>query len=284
MPLRQRTIPVGHSQTSPVATTIAFEPTVPGSFTNTVTFNGGSVSTNFNIIGVATNNGAVIWVTAASTAFGTTLTGTSVTNQFFVTNVGIGTLAGTVTSTAPFSISAGGTYSLTANQGQSVSVVFGPTSAGNFTNTVAFTSYSGSNITVTGTATNAPGALFVQNVGFSSTYNNNSVTEGGVIRCPTPNLTIPGNAIVVGIQYADTGSTKFTCGDNAGNKYYSVCKGRDTANNQGFTIFLCTNNVGSARVVTLTNGISYSPNWVQMDVCEIPFVSVLNGMSWARNS
>jgi hypothetical protein len=60
---------------------------------------------------------------------------------------------------APFSIVSGGNYSLGAGQAQTVTVVFGPTAATNYNQSVTFTGANGTNTTVTGSATNAPPVL-----------------------------------------------------------------------------------------------------------------------------
>ena len=84
------------------------------------------------------------------------LEGTGRTNSFTVENVGNGTLSGTASVSAPFSIVSGGSYNLGAGQSQTVVVVFSPAVASNYNQSVTFTGGSGTNVTVSGSATNAP--------------------------------------------------------------------------------------------------------------------------------
>ena len=78
------------------------------------------------------------------------------TNSFTVQNTGTGTLSGTASVSAPFSVVSGGSYSLGANASQTVVVAFSPAVASNYNQSVSFTGGSGTNTTVSGSATNAP--------------------------------------------------------------------------------------------------------------------------------
>ena len=138
--------------------TVVFNPTVASNFNQSVTFTGGS-GASATVTGSATNAPVptpVLQVTPGSIAYGTILSGTSKTNNFTVQNVGTGTLTGTASVGAPFSIVSGGSYSLGASASQTVTVVFNPTVASNFNQSVTFTGGSGASATVTGSATNAP--------------------------------------------------------------------------------------------------------------------------------
>ena len=138
--------------------TVVFSPTVASNFNQSVTFTGGSGAST-TVTGSATNAPVptpVLQVTPGSIAYGTILNGTSKTNSFTVQNVGTGTLTGTASVGAPFSIVSGGSYSLGASASQTVTVVFSPTAASNFNQSVTFTGGSGASTTVTGSATNAP--------------------------------------------------------------------------------------------------------------------------------
>jgi hypothetical protein len=140
--------------------TVVFSPTVASNYNQSVTFTGGG-GTNTTVTGSATNApvNPVIHVTPGSIAYGTLLSGTSATNSFTVQNVGGGTLSGTASVGAPFSILSGGSYNLGSNQSQTVKVVFSPTVASNYSQSVTFTGGGGTNSTVTGSATNAPPVL-----------------------------------------------------------------------------------------------------------------------------
>lgn len=91
-----------------------------------------------------------IEVTPSSADFGTVAVGDSVDATFVVKNTGTGALTGQASAVAPFSIVAGGTYSLAAGQTQNVAVRFRPTSAGAFAGNVAFTGGGGASRAVRG--------------------------------------------------------------------------------------------------------------------------------------
>jgi hypothetical protein len=91
-----------------------------------------------------------IGVTPASRDFGNVSVGGSANLSFVVENTGTGTLTGQATTAAPFSIVAGGAYSLAAGQTQAVTVRFSPTAAQTFAGTVSFTGAGGLSRAVTG--------------------------------------------------------------------------------------------------------------------------------------
>ncbi len=97
-----------------------------------------------------TNTTPVIQVTPGSMTYGTVLTGTSETNSIMVKNAGSGMLTGTASVAAPFSVVSGGSYSLGAGQTQAVTVVFSPTVASNYSQTVTLTGGGGTNAIVSG--------------------------------------------------------------------------------------------------------------------------------------
>ena len=73
-----------------------------------------------------TSTNAIITVSPSTLNFGSVIVGAATDLAFTVGNVGGGTLSGTATVSAPFSIVAGGTYSLGANQSQAVAVRLSP--------------------------------------------------------------------------------------------------------------------------------------------------------------
>ena len=111
--------------------------------------------------GVTTNT-PLIRVTPGNIAYGTILRGTSATNSFVVANAGAGTLSGTASVVGgPFSVVSGGSYSLGSNQSQTVTVVFSPTVASNYTQTVTLTGGGGTNAILSGSVLTAlPGVQF----------------------------------------------------------------------------------------------------------------------------
>jgi hypothetical protein len=105
------------------------------------------------------NTVPLIQVTPGSIAYGTMLVGTRKMNSFVVANTGSGTLSGTASVGGPFSIISGGSYSLGANASQTVTVVFNPTVAGNYSQNVNFSGGGGANATVSGSVTNASSVI-----------------------------------------------------------------------------------------------------------------------------
>ena len=99
--------------------------------------------------GVASTN-AVILVSPGSLDFGSVTVGATSDLTFTVQNTGGGTLSGTASVPVPFSIIAGGSYNLGANQSQSVTVRFSPTTVGSTNRTVTFTGGNGATANVTG--------------------------------------------------------------------------------------------------------------------------------------
>jgi hypothetical protein len=100
--------------------------------------------------GVTTTNPAIS-ISPGSLTFGAVLTNTTATNSITVANGGGGTLTGTASVAAPFSILSGGTYSLGAGQSQTVSVGFAPgASTNSSTQTITFTGGGGATATVSG--------------------------------------------------------------------------------------------------------------------------------------
>ena len=98
----------------------------------------------------------VIVVSPASLNFGSILTNTTSSQTLVVQNTGGGTLTGTATVAAPYSIVSGGSYSLGANQSQTVTVRFSPQTLGPVTNTVTFTGGGGMTAHVSGIGINPP--------------------------------------------------------------------------------------------------------------------------------
>jgi hypothetical protein len=99
---------------------------------------------------------AVVSVTPASLNFGVVVTNTATNLTLTVKNTGAGTLAGTATAAPPFQVVSGGTYSLGANQGQTVTIGYNPTTAGTNANAVTFSGGGGATVTVTGSSVSGP--------------------------------------------------------------------------------------------------------------------------------
>ena len=142
----------GQSQT----VTVQYSPAATGANTQTVTFTGAAGATAAVTGSGYTAAGPAITVSPGSQSFGSVLVGTSATQNFTVKNTGAGTLAGSASVAAPFSVISGASYSLAAGQSQTVTVQFSPTVAGTSTQTVTFTGGAGATATVTGSTYTAP--------------------------------------------------------------------------------------------------------------------------------
>ena len=142
---------------------VSFSPLNSGSFSNLAVFtsNGGN-STN-----AVTGNALTapqLSVSPASLNFGTIAVSSNAQANFVITNLGGTALTnGSATvSAGPFTILSGTPFNLPAFGATNLVVRFTPTSAGNFTNTVAITTGNGGNSTnlVTGTGAAVPVANF----------------------------------------------------------------------------------------------------------------------------
>ncbi|HBH03716.1 MAG: hypothetical protein A2X36_07945 [Elusimicrobia bacterium GWA2_69_24] len=125
---------------------------------------GPSLGTEFSLNSLSLNNNtALLWtvtaaptaptlnVTPTSRAFGKVPVGSSEDRTFTVKNIGGGTLTGSATTSAPFSVVSGGSYALTAGQSQQVTIRFTPTSAGTFAGSVSLSGAGGTSRSLTGT-------------------------------------------------------------------------------------------------------------------------------------
>ncbi|MGE4092890.1 MAG: choice-of-anchor D domain-containing protein [Candidatus Binatia bacterium] len=121
------TINLGAGQSQTV--TLQFAPTSVGQANSqaTINTNGGNWVVLLNGIGLAQPQPPDLGVDALRLDFGSVEIGQSTTRSFSVTNEGEGTLIGSVSISGPFSIVSGGSFSLGANQSQTVSVRFTPT-------------------------------------------------------------------------------------------------------------------------------------------------------------
>jgi hypothetical protein len=94
----------------------------------------------------------MISVTPNGHNFGQVTVGESREAAFTVRNTGSGTLSGTVTVPAPFSVVGGASYNLGAGQESTIRIRFAPQAAGAVSELAAFTGGGGTTILLTGTA------------------------------------------------------------------------------------------------------------------------------------
>ncbi|MBI4529856.1 MAG: SBBP repeat-containing protein, partial [Deltaproteobacteria bacterium] len=104
------------------------------------------VTATFNLI----PTDPIISATPSSHDFGSVAVGTTADGEFTVQNIGVGTLSGTATGSAPFSIVSGSSYSLGPGESQIVKVRFSPASAAAFNKSIVFTGSGGATISVSG--------------------------------------------------------------------------------------------------------------------------------------
>jgi len=91
-------------------------------------------------------------VNPGSLDFGSIAVSTSSTQTFTVQNIGGGTLSGTASATAPFSIVGTATYSLGSNASQTIKVRYAPTQGGVSSGTVSLTGNQSTTLPVIGSA------------------------------------------------------------------------------------------------------------------------------------
>jgi len=122
----------------------------------------------------------VISLSPTSLTFGSISTNTTGDLTLTVQNTGSGTLAGTATVSTPFSVVSGGSYSLGANQSQTVTVRFSPKVVGSVTNTVTFTGAGGKVASVSGTGVILPSGSSTTFLATSGTITTPFVVTSGL--------------------------------------------------------------------------------------------------------
>lgn len=164
-----------------------------------------------NLFGTVTSSGAVVNVTNAavpvigvnpgSLNFGLVVTNSVTPLSFTVANVGSGTLNGTVTASAPYSILSGGTLALAANATQIVTVNYTPTlpEQDNGNVTVSITAGASTNVAVTGIAYTLQNYANIQMSGSTPLQNFNPLVTGGTCIMQNIQTLTPG---LGGIAYA----------------------------------------------------------------------------------
>jgi hypothetical protein len=117
---------------------------------------GGTITFTLNF-SVTSPQNPVLEVAPPSLNFGNVMVGQCSDQSFGVRNSGGGTLSGTATTSLPFSIISGGSFSLGAAKSTQVVVRFCPAAAGQANGTVSFTSNGGSlSLSVTGIGVTTP--------------------------------------------------------------------------------------------------------------------------------
>ncbi|MCC6350245.1 MAG: choice-of-anchor D domain-containing protein [Candidatus Eisenbacteria bacterium] len=184
--------------------TVRFTPTGSGSHPGTIALSGsgcGSVACS------ATGGPSTCQVAPTTLAFDTVTVGQSATRTFSITNVGTGTLAGTVSVACPdFALVGTGAYSLGPSQAATFTIRFSPTSAGPMSCTVntglptcSSVSCTGSGAAVNPACEVSPNGLLYPSVPIGdradATFtirNTGTGTLSGTIDVPGPYFTNPG--------------------------------------------------------------------------------------------
>ncbi len=152
--------------TNTTSTNLAYTYAAPG--TNTVRLIvsgpvGSSTNTKANLIVVI--KPPQLAVSPASRDFGSVTIGQTNSLTFSVINTGDLTLAGTASAPAPFGVAGGNPYTVLPGQTGTVTVTFGPTTAGPFNAIVTFASNGGASTNAVSGTGLTPGAIGVSPVG-----------------------------------------------------------------------------------------------------------------------
>jgi parallel beta-helix repeat protein len=131
--------------------TVRFSPTVAGAFSKTLSLTGGG-GRSVSLSGTGASGTPLLSVTPASLAFGSVFVGSSKDLTVTVKNAGGGTLTGSASTVAPFSVVGTASYSLAANQTRVLTVRFSPTTVGVANRTLTLTGGAGGNVSLSGTA------------------------------------------------------------------------------------------------------------------------------------
>ncbi|HVM51373.1 MAG TPA: choice-of-anchor D domain-containing protein [Candidatus Acidoferrum sp.] len=134
--------------------TVRYSPTAVGNHSQSVSFSGGAVASGQ--VSGSSYPPPAISLTPSSLDFGSIQVGATSNRTFTVQNTGGGTLSGSASVSAPFSIVSGSPYSLTANQGTTVTVRYSPTSAGSNSQMASFSGGAGASGQVSGSSYSPP--------------------------------------------------------------------------------------------------------------------------------
>ena len=176
---------------------------------------------------------ATATIVPSSHEFGGVQVGTYSQVWLALTNTGSTTLSGQASTTAPFSIDAGGTYSLSAGQSQQVQVRFAPTGSGAFSGSLVFSGGGGARVSLSGSGVSnptpaigvTPGGVDFGAVPFGSfldktfvVTNTGGGTLDGAAMVPSPFSIVSGQSYVLGsgesanvvVRFSPTGVQTFT--------------------------------------------------------------------------
>jgi len=160
----------------------------------------------------------IISVNPISLSFGTIASGTTKDLSFTVRNIGGGILAGSISIGSPFSVVSGGSYSLSSNQSQTVTLRYNPTAAGSHTQVATFSGGGGTTVTVSGAAFAVLGGLSFDS--FAGTISSPFVANsgGGYISQVSETSVTAGGQAVYGVNIPTAGSYVVQISVNAPNE------------------------------------------------------------------
>jgi hypothetical protein len=134
----------------PPTSTTAFFPYIPLVYPHPLVSGTGASGTSTN---------PVISLSSSSLNFGTVLVGSTNDLTITVRNVGAGTLSGSASVSAPFSILGTASYSLGSNQSRVITLRYVPTTARTDSQTATFSGGGGASVSATGVAVTALSGL-----------------------------------------------------------------------------------------------------------------------------
>jgi hypothetical protein len=129
--------------------TVRYLPTAAGAESKTLILTGGGGGA-VSLTGTGVSTPPVLTVTPTSLAFGSVSVGSSKDLTVTVKNVGGGTLAGSASTSAPFSVVGAASYSLGANQTTVLTVRFSPTAPGAASRNLSLTGAGGGSVSLSG--------------------------------------------------------------------------------------------------------------------------------------
>jgi len=194
----------------------------------------------------------VLSVTPTSQDFGKVTTGSTTDRTFTVQNIGQGTLSGSASTSTPFSVTTGGTYSLGTGESRSVVVRFAPGSVGVFSSAVTFTGASSLSRLVSGQGVNTV-VLTVSKSGNGSGTVTSSV---GGIDCGSTcqaAITKDTSATLTAVAAAGSVFAGWTGGGCAG---IGTCTVTMTANTTVTAVFALNSSPSFAVTVTVRGSAS----------------------------
>ena len=132
--------------------TVRFSPTASGAASGALALTG-AAGASLSLSGTGATVAPALTVTPTSLSFGAVNVGSTADRSVTVRNSGGGTLAGSASTAAPFSVVGTASYALAANQTATITVRFSPTASGAASGALALTGGAGASVALSGTGT-----------------------------------------------------------------------------------------------------------------------------------